>query len=936
MIDVFDWFSAAESEAAQPLYLLAEVWLRGLLILSFGFVAVRWARGTSAATRHTLLVATLSMSLLVPVLSTLVPSWSLEVPWLPVVAPPEVATSFVDQGGAVGLSSAVPQSGPTIELAGVVDQRAPERQATAPLPPVSLASDAEVSKGSETSAARPVAVPAVAAAEPRAANPFGLVTWILLFWAGGIALRSYGRFRALWARNQLARQALPAPPNLVATMNEVRDHLGIARPVRLLWNESIDIPVTWGTWRPVVLLPASAREWAPQRLRHILLHELSHVRRLDSLVQHLVWLVVTLRWIDPLVWWAAAALRREAEQACDDRVLLSGGRPAQYAGHLLEIARGARFRGLAAAVAMARSRSVLSERVEAILDTSRERRPAGWGRQLIAWAAVASLSAAIATAAVRPAEVPPTPPEPAEPATAPSVAEPVMSPSGVMVPSLPSPEAPPTLAVAPVVASAPTPAARPWPGAEPRPEPRPEPRVEPMPGTLPEPQVAPQVEPVPQPLGEPRPEPPAPVTVEPTPGVAVEPVVAPRAPDGVSIEPSIAPQVSSSYGSRAGTTVAPSIDAVPSPSWSYFQPAIDRGECEPGFLRRSRMGVSTEVDEAEWTVEITHGHCRLQFVKQGEITFADDDRGIDRLAAGASLVVEERTRAGSRSLEITPDGSGRPCFEMRIDGELTDSGEGERWLAKILPELYRRSGFQAEERVTRLLRRGGVEGVLEELPRLSTDYVVRRYVAALLEQSSPSSEQYLRIFRVVGGFDSDYERAQALLAVRPASLADAQVLDGYLRVARGIDSDYELGRTLSFPLSLGLPLGAQQRVLEVAQFIDSDYELAQLLVRLLEGRGRDALGPPLYEALRTIDSDYELRRALVAATRLPGTDREELGTLLRVAQSIESDHELAEFLVGFVELHPIEGGLEPAFRGALRSLESDYQASRVRTAWAGR
>jgi beta-lactamase regulating signal transducer with metallopeptidase domain len=128
-----------------------------------------------------------------------------------------------------------------------------------------------------------------------------------------------------------------------------------------------DGPITWGLFRPVILLPKSSRAWPRARLHAVLLHELAHVRRRDCVTQTLSLLACALYWANPLMWIGARMLRREAEIAADDAVIESGVRPSVYAGELLQLAT--EFRGRRAAlsgVSMA-APSALEARVKSVL-----------------------------------------------------------------------------------------------------------------------------------------------------------------------------------------------------------------------------------------------------------------------------------------------------------------------------------------------------------------------------------------------------------------------------------------------------------------------------------------------------------------------------------------------------------------------------------------
>src|SRR5205085_2878120 len=117
-----------------------------------------------------------------------------------------------------------------------------------------------------------------------------------------------------------------------------------AREVRLSGSVELRIargpamPMTWGTLAPKILLPAEAHLWSPERRRLVLLHELAHVARRDSLSRSAAALVCVLYWFHPGVWLAARQLRLEQEYAADDRVLKAGAQARSYARNLLDLA----------------------------------------------------------------------------------------------------------------------------------------------------------------------------------------------------------------------------------------------------------------------------------------------------------------------------------------------------------------------------------------------------------------------------------------------------------------------------------------------------------------------------------------------------------------------------------------------------------------------
>jgi len=200
-------------------------------------------------------------------------------------------------------------------------------------------------------------------------NPLGTMLIVSLYLAGVVAIllsqvNSFLRLRALKLR--LAKPALRARFDLY------RDAFPGHRRVRLREGPGVGTPMTWGFFRPVLVMPSCAACWSDQRIDEALIHELAHIRRGDWLVQRLAAVCCAVYWFLPPVWYMAGHLRMEAEHACDDVVVSRFGSRADYATHLVELARS-QYPGMHfPAVAMATA-SPLGQRIQAILDSEKRR-----------------------------------------------------------------------------------------------------------------------------------------------------------------------------------------------------------------------------------------------------------------------------------------------------------------------------------------------------------------------------------------------------------------------------------------------------------------------------------------------------------------------------------------------------------------------------------
>ena len=150
--------------------------------------------------------------------------------------------------------------------------------------------------------------------------------------------------------------------------------LGVTRIPSLRISDDTDGPFVSGLFRPVVVVPRASPSWSDECRRSVLLHEFSHVAQRDLAVRAIARLTCIVYWFNPIIWWVAARVMVECERAADDLVLASGVRPSAYAATLLEAAEQM-MSGIAPirAVAFIR-RSVLHERVTAIVSAAVTRR----------------------------------------------------------------------------------------------------------------------------------------------------------------------------------------------------------------------------------------------------------------------------------------------------------------------------------------------------------------------------------------------------------------------------------------------------------------------------------------------------------------------------------------------------------------------------------
>lgn len=142
-------------------------------------------------------------------------------------------------------------------------------------------------------------------------------------------------FIGLTLARRLERASLKIHDPRVTLRASSHPNAGGQRVVRVHESDRISVPVTIGTFHPMILLPSDWRNWDDDKFDAIIAHEMSHVTRGDALTQRLSLLYRAVFWFNPLAWWLAGHLASLAEQASDEAALSGGADRNHYARTLL-------------------------------------------------------------------------------------------------------------------------------------------------------------------------------------------------------------------------------------------------------------------------------------------------------------------------------------------------------------------------------------------------------------------------------------------------------------------------------------------------------------------------------------------------------------------------------------------------------------------------
>ncbi len=327
--------------------ILIQTALKGFVILSLATTLIWFMRKSSAARRHLIWSLALLTVAVLPLLS-----YSLPVLNLPILAAPT-------------------SSEPSEVM--MADQRGDERarktsSMTAAKTPLEITSHQPVTVAEQSTVEK---------------EPVRMTWrhWLLILWVIGFIGVLLPSLVGLCCLAVFRHRCKPLPDaSLQRLVVQLSRDLKVRRSVSVMQQKvgsERQVPMVWGVFRPVLLLPVDCQKWQQRQAVSVLLHELAHVKRHDWLIQQFCAFVRAVHWFNPLAWLAVHRMALEREKACDDLVLNAGIEGPDYAQHLLSIARDLiRPRPMASAALAMAGVSRIEKRIRDILDRDRNRKGA--------------------------------------------------------------------------------------------------------------------------------------------------------------------------------------------------------------------------------------------------------------------------------------------------------------------------------------------------------------------------------------------------------------------------------------------------------------------------------------------------------------------------------------------------------------------------------
>ncbi|GKX27550.1 peptidase M56 [Vallitalea longa] len=165
---------------------------------------------------------------------------------------------------------------------------------------------------------------------------------ISIIWLSGFLIILIGAFTLQGRFNNRLRLCKELDDTFVLNIvDKCKRTLGVKTDVKIYMEDRFKSPFIIGFFAPRIYIPKQLIKLEADDLEHIIMHELAHYKRKDSIYNILSVIAIAINWFNPITWKMSSIIRLDIELACDSYVLdkLGEDKAVSYGRSMLAVAR---------------------------------------------------------------------------------------------------------------------------------------------------------------------------------------------------------------------------------------------------------------------------------------------------------------------------------------------------------------------------------------------------------------------------------------------------------------------------------------------------------------------------------------------------------------------------------------------------------------------
>jgi SOS response regulatory protein OraA/RecX len=340
-----------------------------------------------------------------------------------------------------------------------------------------------------------------------------------------------------------------------------------------------------------------------------------------------------------------------------------------------------------------------------------------------------------------------------------------------------------------------------------------------------------------------------------------------------------------------------------------------------------KTSTSISIEKGVHKVSHTNSQGRFNVEYDGRIEFTDDDRAIKSISRGGYLLIRKTSFGDRREILAEPNADGTINYEYRVGRNRQEwNKEAQDFLATMLLEVIRTTGIGAEARVERFYKRGGLDGVLQEVSNIRSDYVSRIYLDALLTSQNLNNKELVGVADFISRrISSDFYTAELFKDHSNKFLKNEEATNAFLAALGRMDSDHYIAGILERVLRENLSDSSLEKVLLSVKRMDSDHYKTGVIKSLLDRKDlNDKTIDRVVLLAGDIDSDHYATQVLKEALSRPNLSDQAFNSLMDAMSNIGSDHYVTETFRSMIRSREVPDKVIEAVINRIEYMDSDH------------
>ena len=156
-------------------------------------------------------------------------------------------------------------------------------------------------------------------------NRYGLsslTTLSLVWFIGAVFIFTYILFAYKKLRNKISSGSIQNNIEFLDVLKYCQNKMKIKRDILLVETSSVKTPALLGYFNPMILIPKDIHKIiSVDKLRYVFLHELSHFKRKDIVINWIIIFLKTIYWFNPIIHYGLRKMKEDMEICCDSLAL---------------------------------------------------------------------------------------------------------------------------------------------------------------------------------------------------------------------------------------------------------------------------------------------------------------------------------------------------------------------------------------------------------------------------------------------------------------------------------------------------------------------------------------------------------------------------------------------------------------------------------------